>query len=167
MSSIPLVKVVQSHKLDVKPDQHLSAEYNPFAHLPAIWVGSSTLPGVHSRYIDVFLYDDGGVATAGVQRALAEDVKSMQGYEGCGKGTILATFHPAGTQLNLITTANTQFFEAQRISQSVMQFCNSINPNAFTKREARHGLFKIIETELLRTEPFNQADHDALNKELK
>ena len=167
MSSIPLIKAVQSHKLDVKPDQHLSAEYNPFAYLPAIWVGSSTLPGVYSRDIDVFLYDDGGVATEAVQRALAEESKPMGDYEGCEKGTILATFRPAGTQLNLITTANTQFFEAQRISQSVMQFCNSINPNAFTERGARYGLFKIIETELLRAEPFDQAGHDALDEVLK
>ena len=168
MSSIPLKHTPKLDALLFYSDTEFPEGYLPLADLPALAAGSAELPGVQAGDVDFFIYDEDGSATWEVQKALmpVEEVTAAE-YEGCKEGTILATFRPTGTDLNFITTKNKQFFDAQVISQSVMEYCHRVNPAAFTKRAARHGLFKIIETDLLRTEPFDQAGHDTLNEELK
>ena len=166
MSSIPLKHTAKLDALLFYSDTEFPEVYLPLAHLPALAAGSAELPGVQACDADFFIFDETGLETNEVLVNL-EATEADNEYEGCKEGTILATFRPTGTDLNFITTKNKQFFDAQVISQSVMEYCHRVNPAAFTKREARHGLFKIIETELLRTEPFDQAGHDALNEELK
>lgn len=166
MSTIPLKHTAKLGDILFYSNTDFPEGYLPLADLPALAAGSAELPGVQAGDVDFFIFDETGLETNEVLVNL-ELAEADDKYEGCKEGTILATFRPTGTDLNFITTKNKQFFGAQVISQSVMEYCHRVNPAAFTKREARHGLFKIIETEMLRTEPFDQAGHDALNEELK
>lgn len=169
MSTIPLKHTAKLGDILFYSNTDFPEGYLPMADLPALAAGSAELPGVQAGDVDFFIYDEDGSATWEVQKALmpVEEATAADEYKDCKEGTILATFRPTGTDLNFITTRNKQFFDAQVISQSVMAYCHRVNPAAFTKREARHGLFKIIETELLRTEPFDQAAADSLDGVLK